>query len=504
MSWIPAALSYGYTAVEIVKWITQHDKKNAPLIQKAQAAGYSPEEIVNYLSGLAGGSSKKASTSKQQQPPQKTGTIRQQTHKSLQSQKSLPDVVLETGIRSAPALAATAIATKSLAPMASSVTDMIGDYLGKKINQPSTPTPQQDNTQAQQQTQAQPIIRPQEPDEIPFATTEFKPPKGKTSLADIASGVATVFGFKNKELVKSVAEVMEKTGKGITEIYENIKDKDVNTPEKAKSLVRQFLEESEFVFNPKVKTSEETKDKLQSDLKSSVIRYTDYNPKDMVAKVVFNNGHTYIYKNVPPEAYKKLVAGQTPAKTEGENKWGMWWVGKNPSLGAAFNEHIKKPGYEYKRIADTPFEQEQYLQEATEAKEAFKSYISGEVKTRNVSSDIKSPKVKTENLAEQLTKRKADLLNSTDKILQKKGDARKEALRKNVIDRLQLLRDEENLKKTKKKTKGEKPKRISGREAVKKLLPLLPKKGILEVKRKYDTLDEKAALELILEVLDKS
>lgn len=42
--------------------------------------------------------------------------------------------------------------------------------------------------------------------------------------------------------------------------------------------------------------------------------------------------------------------GAVPAKTSGQNEHGRWWVGKNPSLGAAFSALIRQGGYQYERL----------------------------------------------------------------------------------------------------------------------------------------------------------
>lgn len=492
MSWIPQALSYGYTAVEIVKWLTKHDKKNAPVIEKALSSGYSAEEIINYISGKGVAPAKTKSNPEQQQ-----GTTRQKTYASLESQKALPDVLLNKAATSAPSLIAGGIAAKSLAPLASSVFDQVGDYISSKINQPSTAPVPENDVKSNIETGAS-IVKPNEPEDIftPFEVEGLK----KTKLSDIAKFVGEKFGFKNKPLVNAVSAVLGATGMTVEGLYQKIKDQDVSTPEKAKAAVEQIKDENQFINEKDIKPSEKSKDALQSDLKSSVIRYTNYNDEDQVAKVVFNNGHTYIYKNVPIESYKKMIAGQTPAKTSGENQWGMWWVGKNPSLGAAFNKHIKAPGFEYKRIGDTPFEEEEYLKEAQEAKKALKGYISEERKTKTASSSIRTKKVKNEDLSKQIKDRKIDLMNDVENIKDKKGPERKEAIKEHVIDRLQIIKDEMALHKGKKKSKGE-TKSLRGKDAIKKLLPLLPKDAIIQVRKKYDTLDEKQTLELILQLL---
>lgn len=85
-------------------------------------------------------------------------------------------------------------------------------------------------------------------------------------------------------------------------------------------------------------------------LNSSNIYGFQYNPRDGRLKVRFQSGSVYSYDAVPPQIFKIFQSGAIPAKTDGHNKFGMWWKGKNPSLGAAFHELIKLGGYPYKRL----------------------------------------------------------------------------------------------------------------------------------------------------------
>jgi len=76
-----------------------------------------------------------------------------------------------------------------------------------------------------------------------------------------------------------------------------------------------------------------------------------YDPSTRRMLVRFNSGSIYKYENVPPGVFRIFQQGAVPAKTNGENKYGKWWVGKQPSAGAAFFEMIKKGGYPYQRMS---------------------------------------------------------------------------------------------------------------------------------------------------------
>ena len=62
-------------------------------------------------------------------------------------------------------------------------------------------------------------------------------------------------------------------------------------------------------------------------------------------------GPVYEYEGVPPIIFELFKKGAIPARTDGENKWGRWWKGKVPSLGASLYTLIKNGGFPYQRVA---------------------------------------------------------------------------------------------------------------------------------------------------------
>ena len=87
---------------------------------------------------------------------------------------------------------------------------------------------------------------------------------------------------------------------------------------------------------------------------SSNVPGMKYDPKTgkLLVKFHGNNGEPiYQYDGVPPQIFQLLQHGNAFAKTKGKNKWGQWWPMKNPSIGAALNQWIKKAGYPYQRLA---------------------------------------------------------------------------------------------------------------------------------------------------------
>ena len=89
----------------------------------------------------------------------------------------------------------------------------------------------------------------------------------------------------------------------------------------------------------------------QAPLQSSNIWGFNYDPDSGRLRVRFQGGSTYEYENVPPYIYSIFHAGAVPARTSGQNEFGRWWIGKNPSLGAAFYAMIRSGPYPYERVA---------------------------------------------------------------------------------------------------------------------------------------------------------
>lgn len=88
----------------------------------------------------------------------------------------------------------------------------------------------------------------------------------------------------------------------------------------------------------------------QAELQSSNIYGFQYDPKTKKLMVRFQEGNVYEYEGVPEQVFNIFSKGAIPAKTNGSNKYGAWYQGKIPSLGAAFYELIKQGGYPYQKL----------------------------------------------------------------------------------------------------------------------------------------------------------
>lgn len=87
-----------------------------------------------------------------------------------------------------------------------------------------------------------------------------------------------------------------------------------------------------------------------ADLNSSNVWGANYDPQSGKMKVRFQGGSEYEYDGVPENIFRAFIKGNASARTKGRNEHGQWWVGKNPSLGAALNQYIKAGGFNYRRI----------------------------------------------------------------------------------------------------------------------------------------------------------
>lgn len=63
------------------------------------------------------------------------------------------------------------------------------------------------------------------------------------------------------------------------------------------------------------------------------------------------NGPIYSYEGVPKVIFDLFRQGSIPARTNGKNKWGSWFKGKVPSIGASMYTLIKNGGYAYNRLS---------------------------------------------------------------------------------------------------------------------------------------------------------
>jgi len=85
---------------------------------------------------------------------------------------------------------------------------------------------------------------------------------------------------------------------------------------------------------------------------SSVISSMGYDPSSLVMYIDWNEGGDGYYENIPPDVFDEASKGDEWCRTEGENLYGKWYVGKQPSRGAYMYWNIRgNPDYPYTRLS---------------------------------------------------------------------------------------------------------------------------------------------------------
>lgn len=74
-----------------------------------------------------------------------------------------------------------------------------------------------------------------------------------------------------------------------------------------------------------------------------------YNDESREMVIKFNNGRYYTYFDVDFNEFTGVLNGDGVCRTEGESRWGSWFVGKTPSVGAAVYEILVRTGKRYTR-----------------------------------------------------------------------------------------------------------------------------------------------------------
>lgn len=84
-------------------------------------------------------------------------------------------------------------------------------------------------------------------------------------------------------------------------------------------------------------------------IKSSNVKKIMYNDETREMFIEFQDKSIYTYFNVPFQMFLDVSGGKATCITSGESKYGSWWVGKTPSVGAAVHKYLIKGGVSYKR-----------------------------------------------------------------------------------------------------------------------------------------------------------
>jgi hypothetical protein len=82
---------------------------------------------------------------------------------------------------------------------------------------------------------------------------------------------------------------------------------------------------------------------------SSNVAKIMYNDETRELVLQFNDKSIYTYINVDFNLFREIMDGNGVCRTEGKNKWGEWFIGKTPSVGAAVYERLVLSGITYKK-----------------------------------------------------------------------------------------------------------------------------------------------------------
>jgi hypothetical protein len=82
---------------------------------------------------------------------------------------------------------------------------------------------------------------------------------------------------------------------------------------------------------------------------SSNVDRVKYFEEDKRLVVKFNDGSYYTYFDIDETVFFSIIEGDATCKTEGENEFGEWFVGKTPSVGAAIWKYLIDKNVRYEQ-----------------------------------------------------------------------------------------------------------------------------------------------------------
>lgn len=86
-------------------------------------------------------------------------------------------------------------------------------------------------------------------------------------------------------------------------------------------------------------------------VKSSNVKNWEYDTEQNILTIEFNDGSKYLYEFIDYQEFLDVVEGNAVCKTSGKNKFGEWFIGKTPSVGAAIHEYLIQTGKFYTKLS---------------------------------------------------------------------------------------------------------------------------------------------------------
>lgn len=84
-------------------------------------------------------------------------------------------------------------------------------------------------------------------------------------------------------------------------------------------------------------------------IRSANVKKIMYNDETKEMFIQFQDKSIYTYFEVPFQLFLDVSGGKATCLTSGENKYGSWFVGKTPSVGAAVHRYLVKKNVRYKK-----------------------------------------------------------------------------------------------------------------------------------------------------------
>lgn len=103
------------------------------------------------------------------------------------------------------------------------------------------------------------------------------------------------------------------------------------------------------IINYKSLTSPILMKKWRSNVTSSNVDRLMYNDENRELVIKFNDGAYYTYYDIDFTDFVSVFEGYGICKTTGSNRYGTWYIGKFPSVGAAVYDILVKSGKKYSR-----------------------------------------------------------------------------------------------------------------------------------------------------------
>jgi hypothetical protein len=84
-------------------------------------------------------------------------------------------------------------------------------------------------------------------------------------------------------------------------------------------------------------------------IRSSNVKKIMYNDETKEMFIQFQDKSIYTYFGVSFQLFLDVSGGRATCITSGENKYGVWYVGKTPSVGAAVHTFLIRRGVKYRK-----------------------------------------------------------------------------------------------------------------------------------------------------------